>query len=73
METDKLLNILACPRCKGRLESIAGAECPGFVCQACAVVYPIRNDIPIMLIHEAIPLADWQQAKTTEDGQCASS
>ena len=51
----ELLEILVCPKCKGDLEYRQGeAE---LVCHACRLVYPIEDDIPIMLIDEAKPLA----------------
>lgn len=49
-----LLNILACPKCKGEIQLNEKED--GLTCLACQVVYPIREDIPIMLIDEAIPL-----------------
>ena len=54
----ELLHILACPRCLGSLELIteAGAD-KGLACRACAVLYPIRDNIPVMLVEEARPLA----------------
>lgn len=55
----ELLRILACPKCKGELELIGQEE--GLKCAACAVVYPIREEIPVMLIDEAIPVAKWDQ------------
>jgi uncharacterized protein YbaR (Trm112 family) len=49
-----LLEILACPKCKGPLKlNVAGDV---LVCEACRLVYEIRDDIPIMLIEEARPL-----------------
>ena len=48
----KLLEILACPKCKGDLRY----EETRLVCEACSLAYPIRDDVPIMLIDEAIPL-----------------
>ena len=48
----KLLEILACPKCKGDL--IITKENDGLVCNSCKLLYPIRDDIPIMLIDEAI-------------------
>ena len=46
-----LLDILACPKCKGELRL---AEKPdGLVCETCKLRYPIKDDIPIMLIDEA--------------------
>ncbi len=56
-----LLAILACPKCKGEL-SVTGQE-EGLVCAACGVVYPVRDDIPIMLVEEAVPTADWEAGK----------
>ena len=50
----QLLALLVCPRCKGALEH--RAEVPALVCPACRLRYPIRDDIPIMLVDEAEPL-----------------
>lgn len=50
----KLLEILACPKCKGELELKKDES--GFICHACKLLYPIKDDIPIMLIDEAIKL-----------------
>lgn len=49
-----LLEILACPKCKGDLEYKEGEN--KLVCRACRLAYPIKNDIPVMLIEEAKPL-----------------
>jgi uncharacterized protein len=50
----ELLDILVCPKCKGNLEY---REAEGaLLCQACHLRYPVRDDIPIMLIDEATPL-----------------
>jgi hypothetical protein len=47
----QLLRILVCPKCKGDLEY---REQDGvLVCAACRLRYPVREDIPIMLIDEA--------------------
>ena len=55
MAIDKeLLEILVCPKCKGDLELTAEED--GIVCNACKLKYPIKEDIPIMLIDEAIRL-----------------
>lgn len=50
----ELLEILACPKCKGDLR-ITDAE-DGLVCAKCKLLYPIKDDIPVMLIDEAIPI-----------------
>jgi len=56
-----LLEILACPVCKGGLE-LQGEE-EGLSCRTCAVVYPIREEIPVMLPEEAVPQAQWDQGR----------
>jgi uncharacterized protein YbaR (Trm112 family) len=50
----ELLALLVCPKCKGALEH--RAEVPALACRSCRVQYPIRDDIPIMLVDEAVPL-----------------
>ena len=58
MNTQELLQILACPRCMGSLEPLPSAEHPeGLACPACNVVYPVRDDIPIMLVDAAVERA----------------
>lgn len=49
-----LLDILACPKCKGDIHLNSAGD--GLVCEACRLTYPIKDDIPVMLIDEAIPL-----------------
>ena len=46
-----LLEILACPACKAKVE--LKPEGSGLKCVECRRVYPIREDIPVMLIDEA--------------------
>ena len=53
----ELLDILACPKCKGALTLKPGGD--GLACAACAVVYPVREDIPVMLVDQAVPEQDW--------------
>ena len=52
----KLLEVLACPKCKGELEY--RAEANELRCHACKLVYAIKDDIPIMLVDQATPLAE---------------
>ena len=47
----ELLEILICPACRGNLD--LKADSSGLRCQQCHRLYPIRDDIPIMLIDEA--------------------
>ena len=51
----ELLAILACPKCKGDIKLTDKGD--GLVCQACKLMYPIKDDIPVMLIDEAVKLA----------------
>ncbi len=55
MSIDKeLLDILACPKCKGEIRLNDKED--GLICEACKLLYPIKDDIPVMLIDEAIPI-----------------
>lgn len=47
----KFLEILACPKCKGPLE-LSGDT---LRCAADRLAFPVRNDLPILLIEEALP------------------
>jgi uncharacterized protein YbaR (Trm112 family) len=51
----ELLEILVCPRCKGQLEHRLTPE-EALVCQACRLVYPVEDGIPVMLVDDAKPL-----------------
>ena len=60
INTDELLRILACPKCLGVLTALEENDAPaGFACAACQIVYPVREDIPVMLVEEAIDLPTW--------------
>jgi len=45
------LDILVCPVCKTRVELLADES--GLRCISCWRVYPIRDEIPVMLPEEA--------------------
>jgi uncharacterized protein YbaR (Trm112 family) len=47
----KLLELLACPLCKGPLEY--RKEQQELVCRADRLAFPVRDDIPVMLEEEA--------------------
>jgi uncharacterized protein YbaR (Trm112 family) len=49
-----LLDILACPKCKGEIYLNESQD--GLICKNCKLMYEIRDDIPIMLIDEAKPI-----------------
>jgi len=48
---EHLLEILVCPACRAKVE--VNADGSGLKCVECKRVYPIRDDIPVMLIDEA--------------------
>jgi uncharacterized protein YbaR (Trm112 family) len=49
--SEQLLEILVCPACRARVE--LEPDGTGLKCVECKRVYPIRDDIPVMLIDEA--------------------
>ncbi|MBB3040881.1 Trm112 family protein [Nocardioides soli] len=44
-----LLEIIVCPACRADL-AVVGEE---LVCQGCGLAYPVRDDIPVLLVDEA--------------------
>ncbi len=52
MINEDLLDILVCPKCKGPLKLTESKD--GLLCGECKLIYEIRDDIPIMLVDEAI-------------------
>ena len=55
----ELLDILACPKCKGDI--FLTGEGDGLICKSCRLMYPIKDDIPVMLIDEALPYDEPKQ------------
>ncbi len=72
MLDQEFLQIIACPKCKGKLEyqiptgpastdaggsAEDGAEQePKLICRNCRLQYDVKDDIPILLLDEAQPL-----------------
>jgi uncharacterized protein YbaR (Trm112 family) len=57
----ELLEILACPKCKGDIKLTAksvNGKGDELMCEKCRLLYPIRDGIPVMLIDEAIKAGD---------------
>ena len=46
-----LLEILVCPACKAPVKVVGNGA--GLRCEKCHRVYPIKDDIPVMLVDEA--------------------
>jgi uncharacterized protein YbaR (Trm112 family) len=53
MLDSRLLEILVCPKCRGKLT--VQEEPPALLCATCRVAYPIRDGIPVLLIDQATP------------------
>lgn len=51
----KLLDILACPKCKGAV--VLNKTKDGLICSKCKLLYPIKDGIPVMLIDEALNIS----------------
>ena len=51
MLSKELLDILACPVCKGTLTLLE--ETSSLLCRHCGLTFPIRDGIPVMLVDEA--------------------
>lgn len=52
MISNDLLEILACPACEARPRVVLEGS-DKLVCPTCGRRYPIRDDIPVMLVEEA--------------------
>lgn len=48
---DWLLEILVCPKCRERLRVDDPAS--ELVCTSCGLAYPVRDNIPVLLVEEA--------------------
>ncbi|HET9828378.1 MAG TPA: Trm112 family protein [Nocardioidaceae bacterium] len=46
-----LLEIIVCPDCRGALA--VDEEASELVCTSCGLAYPVRDDIPVLLVDEA--------------------
>lgn len=64
MISKELLEILACPKCKGDLTY--DQEKNVLICTNCKVYYPIEDDIPILLIDSARPLEELTKVPQVE-------
>jgi uncharacterized protein YbaR (Trm112 family) len=49
--SEELLEILVCPVCKAKV--VLKEDGSGLKCVACCRVYPVRDDIPVMLVDQA--------------------
>ena len=51
MKSEALLDILACPACTGELEP--DTERSALLCRRCALLFPVRDGVPVMLLDQA--------------------
>ncbi|MFT5521107.1 MAG: hypothetical protein ACI9IA_001707 [Enterobacterales bacterium] len=56
MMDKKLLNILVCPESKAPLT--LSKDSKELICKASGLAYPIRDDIPVLLVEEARQLSN---------------
>jgi len=52
MISKELLEILACPVCKQSVE----LKQDKLICQQCKLAFPIKDDIPVMIIEQALAI-----------------
>ena len=45
--------ILACPRCRGRLSDEPETAPEALACDACGLLYPVEEGIPVLLVERA--------------------
>ena len=50
----KLLESIACPKCKGALELKGDGS--ALLCLACRLAYPVVDEIPNLIAEDALPL-----------------
>ena len=58
----RLLEIVACPKCKGKLNY--DKQNNELVCKFDRLAYPIKAGIPVLLTTEARPLASTEEVKS---------
>jgi len=63
--SEELLDILACPKCKGEIRLNDTGD--GLICDHCKLLYEIKDDIPIMLIDEAVPLTAEEESRAPKE------
>jgi len=49
----QLLSIIVCPACHGELSPSTSGGDDELLCQGCGNAYPVRDDIPVLLVDEA--------------------
>ena len=52
----KLRAMLVCPSCRGKLSDEKTEKGEALKCDACKLLFPVKDDIPVMLVNEATKL-----------------
>ena len=52
---ERLRDIIVCPADHGPLVESTAEGSVELVCQTCGLAYPVRDDIPVLLVDEARP------------------
>lgn len=55
---DAQLDILVCPHCRQALLTVLDAQ-TGVICPRCRLVYPVRDDVPILSDEAAVAASAW--------------
>jgi uncharacterized protein YbaR (Trm112 family) len=50
---EALLAIIVCPDCRGELALTTTDGASELICQTCGLAYPVRDNIPVLLVDEA--------------------
>jgi uncharacterized protein YbaR (Trm112 family) len=58
-----LIQVVACPQCKSGLEYQANEAV--LICHECELAYPVKDDIPVLLIDQAHKLGNRRQSDLT--------
>jgi len=66
----RLLEILACPKCKQPV--VPHADSLFCTSKSCRLVYPVRDDIPVMLISEARTASVAEHETAVRSGEAAA-
>ena len=67
--TDSQIDILVCPNCRQEVMTVIDAQ-TGVVCPRCRLVYPVRDDIPILSAEAAVSADAWFKGKREQAEMC---
>lgn len=67
--TDAQLEILVCPNCRQNVLTVIDAQ-TGVVCPQCRLVYPVRDDVPILSKEAAVSADAWFMGERGQPERC---